>query len=145
MMRKVTVLIGILLAPAMATAQEPGDQARAEVREVVHAFHAALAAGDSTAAIRQLHPDVNIYESGRAETLTDYRSGHLRSDMAYAQAVQRTRTAEDVQVWQEVALYTSQTRTTGQVRGRDIDSRGVESMLLVRTPDGWRIRHVHWS
>ncbi|MCI0432251.1 MAG: nuclear transport factor 2 family protein [Gemmatimonadetes bacterium] len=146
-MRKlVIILIAIFLTPALAAAQEPvRDRDRSEVREVVHSFHAALAAGDSAAAIRYLHEDVTIYESGRAETLADYRSGHLRSDVAFAQAVQRARTSEDVQLWQDIALYTSQTRTTGRYRGRDIDSRGVESMLLVRTTDGWRIRHIHWS
>jgi hypothetical protein len=39
----------------------------------------------------------------------------------------------------------AESRTTGQTRGRDIDSRGAETIVLVRESSGWRIRHIHWS
>ena len=43
------------------------------------------------------------------------------------------------------ALYTAETHTTGRWRDREIDSHGTESIVLVRTGEGWRIRHIHWS
>ena len=30
-------------------------------------------------------------------------------------------------------------------RERRIDAVGVETMVLAPTPDGWKIRHIHWS
>lgn len=145
-MRWFTVPLMILMAGGPLAAQEATDSARhAEVRVVVHEFHDALAAGDSLAALALLHPDVLVYESGHSETLAEYRSGHLESDIAFAAATRREVGAESITLWGDVALYTSEAQTTGTWRGRDIDSGGTESMVLVRTPEGWRIRHIHWS
>ncbi|MBW3554994.1 MAG: nuclear transport factor 2 family protein [Gemmatimonadetes bacterium] len=139
-------LAASLLATAPSAAQEATDSARhAEVRAVVHGFHAALAAGDSSAALERLHPAVVVYESGHAESLTQYRSGHLRSDIAFASAVRREVTGESISLWGDTALYTSEAHTTGEWRGRAIDAQGAETMVVVRTPEGWRIRHIHWS
>lgn len=134
------------LATAAPLAGQATDAAReAEVRTVVEGFHAALESGDSTTALGYLHPDVVIYEGGHAETLAEYRSGHLGGDIAFAAATDRALTSSAVEVRGDQALYTSTSRTTGQYRDRTIDSRGTETMVLVRTPDGWRIRHIHWS
>lgn len=142
----VTILVAILISGSSLAAQEATDSARqAEVRVVVQEFHGALAAGDSLAALALLHPDLVVYESGHAETLSEYRSEHLASDIAFAAATRREVRAESVTLWGDVALYTSEAHTTGTWRGRDIDGGGTESMVLVRTPEGWRIRHIHWS
>ena len=139
-------MVALVLAAGAAQAQDvAGDAARADARAVAESFGRALAAGDSLAALALLHDDVTIYESGHAETRAQYRSGHLRSDIAFASAVPRTTTAADVFLSGDVALYTSEYTAKGRFRDRDIDSHGTESMLLVRTPDGWKIRHIHWS
>ena len=130
-------------APLAAQAAHPGSEA--EVRAVVEGFHSALESGDSTAALGYLHPDVVIYEGGHAETLAQYRAGHLRGDIAFAAATTREVVEASVAVWGDRALYISTSRTTGQYRGREIDARGTETMVLVGTPEGWRIRHIHWS
>ena len=142
-MRRLIIAATLLLAPAGVRAQEAGDSTA--VLDIVHAYHAALAAGDSAAAVGLLHPEVVIFESGHAETLDEYRGGHLPADIRFAAATQRALTTERVALSGDFALYTAGSHTTGQVRGRDIDARGVETMVLVRTPDGWRIRHIHWS
>lgn len=114
--------------------------------ETVAAFHAALSAGDSAAAVALLASDVSIFESGRAEmSAAEYAGHHLPGDMAFAAAV--TRTVEDQQVGQagDVAWVTTRSRTTGTYRDRAVDSRGTETMILRRTAAGWRIAHVHWS
>ena len=124
----------------------PGDATRAEVRAVVEGYARALASGDSLAALALLHPDVVIYEGGHAETREEYRSGHLRSDIAFASAVKRTVTADDILlIGEAAALYTSEYTAAGRFRNRDIDSHGTETLVLLRTDDGWKIRHIHWS
>ena len=145
-MRSLTLATAVLCAAAPAAAQTGTDAAReAEILKVVHAFHEALESADSTAALRQLHTGVVIYEGGHAETRDEYRGGHLPADMAFAAATRRQTTKESVRVWGDQALYLSESRTTGTYRGRAVDSHGTETIVLVRTPDGWRIRHIHWS
>lgn len=144
-MRSMFFALAVLFVPAAVAAQQADSVTQAEVRAVVHAYHSSLAAADSAGALALLLPDVVIYESGHAETLAEYRSGHLRSDIRFAAATQRVIQAEAVSVWGDVALYTGRARTTGRWRDRDVDSAGTETMVLVRTPAGWRIRHIHWS
>ena len=138
-----TLMLAALVTPLAGQATDADRQG--EVRALVRAFHSALESGDSAAALGYLHPDVVIFEGGHAETLAQYRSGHLRGDIAFASAIHREIVDAAAMVWGDQALYTSTSRTTGQYRGREIDSRGTETMVLVRTSEGWRIRHIHWS
>ena len=146
-MRRTVAVTAVLLAGgAPLQAQEATvDAAQAEVRSVVESYGRALASGDSLAALALLHEDVAIYEGGHAETREQYRSGHLRSDIAFASAVKRTVVRDDVLITGDAALYTSEYSAAGRFRNRDIDSHGTETMVLLRTADGWKIRHIHWS
>ena len=138
-----TALAATLILAATVPAQQP-DRTAAGAPEAVRAFKAALAAGDSTAAVGWLHPDVTIFEGG-VEDLSAYRAGHLAADMAFLQAVKQEIITFHIEVSGEMALYTSQSRSTGEFRGRAIDSRGLETISLQLTSDGWRLRHIHWS
>ena len=138
-----SLALAAFATPLAAQTSHPGGEK--EGRAVVEGFHSALESGDSTAALGYLHPDVVIYEGGHAETLAQYRAGHLRGDIAFASATNREVVEAAITVWGDRALYTSTSRTTGQYRGREIDSRGTETLVLVRTSEGWRIRHIHWS
>lgn len=127
------------------SAQEPPAPEETAIREVVDGFHAALAAGDTTAALDFLHPDVVIYESGHAETLAEYRSGHLASDTEFSRAVSFITLRSAVLPAPDLSLYLREYRMEGAFRERSIDTVGVETMVLAPTPDGWKIRHIHWS
>ena len=126
-----------------AAAQVPSA---ATPEETVHAFHTALAAGDSATALALLAPDGVIFESGGVEASRDeYRSHHLPADMEFAQAVTREVTSQQSGSGGEVAWVLTESRTVGTFRERPVHSRGVETMLLLRTLEGWRIAHIHWS
>lgn len=145
-----SITTALLLASASGAAAALQESSTTEgeeaaIREAVHGFKAALASGDSARALAYLHPDAVVYEGGHAETLAEYRSGHLRADMAFAAATSSETLHERVVLADDMALYLSESATTGEFRGRAIDSRGTESLVLVPTPDGWRIRHIHWS
>lgn len=145
----ITAAAALLLAgagPSAAAAQAAGSEAPADsVEAVVHAFHEALAAGDSAAALELLHPEVTVYEGGHAETLSEYRSGHLAADMSFSAAVDREILSERAFGDDGWAVYLSEYRMAGTFRGKEVDAQGTETMVLVRTDAGWRIRHIHWS
>lgn len=140
-MRTVIIATALfVLAGTSTIAQDPTPS------EVVDAFHAALAAGDSAAALRLLDPEVVVFESGGVERSRDeYRSHHLGADMAFEAATRREIIKQTAQVYGDLALVLSEVRSTGEVRGRTVDRVGVETMLLRRTRKAWRIVHIHWS
>jgi len=117
----------------------------AAARSVVEDFHRALVEADSGRVLALLHPDAIIYEAGHAETVEEYRAGHLAADIRFAAASEREVLDEQSVVLGDAVVYLSESHVRGTIGEREIDSRGVETMVLVRDADGWRIRHIHWS
>jgi ketosteroid isomerase-like protein len=138
----------VLAAPRVAAAQDHAAHHAADSAEVaaaVERFHGALAAADSAGALALLTPDVQVLESGGVEDRAEYRSHHLGSDIEFARAVPGRRGPTRVRVQGDVAWATSTSTTEGTFRGRAVNSAGAELMVLVRTPEGWRIAAIHWS
>ncbi len=139
-------LTGVALIAAAAAVLAAKPTAAQNPEAVVAAFHDALASGDSSEALALLAPDVLIYESGAVETSRDeYRSHHLPADIAFASSTAREVIAQSGGQSADIAWLTTTTTTTGTFRGREIDVRGTETMLLRQTAEGWRITHIHWS
>jgi len=111
----------------------------------VTAYHRALAAGDSAAALAILAPDATILESGGMETREEYRSHHLPSDIAFARAVRSVDGPVRVKVQGDVAWAVSTNVVQGQFRGRPVNSVGAELMVLNRISGEWKIVAIHWS
>ena len=110
------------------------------VAAVIEAYHDALASGDGEAALALLAEDAVILESGGLETKAQYTDHHLPGDMAFAQAVPRTRSEIHVTGHGDVAWAWSTSETRGTYRDREIDSVGAELMVLVKGDQGWRLR-----
>ena len=144
--RLALAIAAICVTASSALAQEsettPEESA---IRAVVLGFKAALAGGDSTAAIGYLHPDLVVYEAGHAESLAEYRSGHLGADMEFAAAVATQPVEQGLIVREDMALWVSEGESRGEFRGRQIESHGTETIVLIPTDAGWKILHVHWS
>ena len=115
------------------------------VAKVVNDFHAALAKGDSSTALRLLASDAVILESGAVERRSEYRSHHLPADIEFAKAVTAKRGPLQVTVKGTAAWTAGTSETKGEFKGRAIDSTGAESMILTKEAGGWRIRSIHWS
>lgn len=137
----------VTTSPLTAVAQHAhgGHSDSAAVAHAVHAYHAALASGDSAAALELLAPDVIILESGGSEDLAQYRGHHLPGDIAFARAVKSERGPVKVTIVGDVAWATSTSVAQGKYRDRDINSSGAELMVLSRSGTGWTIRAIHWS
>jgi len=131
----------LLLAPPGLLGQQSDEPAA-----TVDRFHQALRSGDRAAALDALSPDVTVFESGGAELSRDeYASHHLAGDIAFSAAVATEVTARWTGGEGDTAWVLSRTASRGTYRGRDVDRRGVETMLLRRLAGVWRIVHVHWS
>jgi ketosteroid isomerase-like protein len=140
------VVFCTLVAIASAQGSRLDAQERSEPADIVHAFHAAIAAGDTSGALRLLDPAVIIYESGGVErSRAEFQSHHLGIDMAFAQSTERTVLEEHTVESGEYAWFTSVSEVRGEFRGRVVNSRATETVVLRKTDEGWRIVHIHWS
>ncbi len=114
--------------------------------EAVANFHAALAKGDTAAALSLLAEDVLIFESGGTEnSRAEYASHHLKSDAAFSAAVPRMLISRTHGEQGDTAWVMSVENVEGTYRDRQIKSRSVETMLLRRVNGSWQIFHIHWS
>lgn len=130
--------------PASANPEAPVDAATPV--GTVMAFHAALASGDTDAALTYLAEDVVIFESGGVEnSRAEYASHHLEADAAFSAAVPRTLVSRTHGMQSDMAWVMSVETVTGTYRTRAINSRSVETMMLRQMNGQWRIVHIHWS
>lgn len=135
--------LSLFTTATVLSATAPSDSS--DVAATVDRFHAALAAGDSVAALAILADDVVILESGARESRDDYRAHHLIADIAFARAVPSRRGAMAVQIRGDVAWVTGTSASQGEYRGRPINSTGAELIVLSKEAGGWKIRAIHWS
>jgi ketosteroid isomerase-like protein len=151
------LLIALLavIVPAAAFAHE-APQARAErpdltpevneAARVVEQFHDALSKGDATAAQILLDDAVQIYEQGWVErSKAEYAEHHLQSDIAFSASTKRVRRAGSGTAQGDLAYITSEATVIGTFGGKPINSITLETMVLRRAGQGWRIVHIHWS
>lgn len=124
----------------------PVARAALPAAKVVDAFHRALSAGDTKAALSHLAEEALIFESGGVERgKQEYASHHLAADAAFSQAVPSKVTRRVGHVAGTTAWIASEGRTTGTFRSKAVDLKTVETMVLRRTGANWRIVHIHWS
>ena len=151
-------LVALILAGAAATAAVAHETSSSEQRiatvsgvardatAVVDAFHAALRRGDTKGASLLLTDDALIYEAGGVErSKAEYSASHLPADAEYAQAVKSVVTGRAGGSDGKLAWIASEGRTTGTFRGKAVDRKTVETMLLRQVGNGWKITHIHWS
>ncbi len=136
--------VSITLMPSAIYGDQDHDHGTPQ--ETVEAFHAAMGAGNQERVLALLSPEVVIFESGGAETSREeYASHHLGADMQFSAATSRRVTTRQAGGGGDSAWVLTRSETTGRFRDRDIDALGVETMVLERGDDGWRIVHIHWS
>lgn len=137
--------LAVLLAQGLLSMPASAQSAEDDIVSVIGDFHAALATGDSTAALALLADDVVILEGGGVEDKDRYRSGHLAGDMRFAQAVPADRGEVSVTIVGDAAWAWSTSTREGRMGDREIDSRGAELVVLRRTEGRWLITAIHWS
>lgn len=134
-------------APTSATAQTSGDAGAIE--GWLKGYDAAFLAKDLDRLAAFYHPDVTIYEgTGINHGWVDYRDRHLGPELKAFSDLQFAHTGYSVTVLPggQSAYATSRYTIKAKMGQRDLDSEGLETLVLVKMPDGsWRIRHSHTS
>jgi ketosteroid isomerase-like protein len=137
-MRRLTCLA--LLASSSAAFADPPPA------DAIDAYHAALKAQDSAAALKLLADDALLFEQGFVERKDQYAGAHIAQDAAFAAATgYRVLDRRIIWIGDRDACVITQARTTGQFDGRALDLVGTETALLERVGEVWLIRHLHSS
>ena len=69
----------------------------------------------------------------------------MLADMKYLANIDIEILEHEVKVLGSIAYSTSRTKLTGNVKGKKINSEGMESMILQKIEGKWKIVHIHWS
>lgn len=135
-------------ASGAAGAQAAKDDASA-IEAWLKGYDAAFNAKDLEKLAAFYHPDVTIYEGGGINNgWIDYRDRHLGPELKSFENLQfgHNNTRVSVLPGGQSAYATSEYFIKAKVGERQIDSTGLETLVLVKSPDGgWRIRHSHTS
>lgn len=111
----------------------------------VEAFHGAMTTGD-TDAMLALAPEARLSKLAALRRSRSTRRSTCGPTSPSCRAVPRERSDLKVVGEGNVAWVVSASRAVGTYRGREIDSRGGELMVLARNGDGvWKIRSISWS
>lgn len=146
------LLLSALLAAAPALAHEghaaPAAQAAAlppvaaEAAATVDAFSAALKAARLDEVKRLLAEDVQVFEGGHVEDGRDaYFAEHAAADALFLASAEVKLESRSGGGDGDLAWVSS--RSTIQREGKRYAS--IETMVLRRGGDGWKIVHIHWS
>ena len=115
--------------------------------EAVDSFHAALRAKNTAGALSLLDRGLVVFEFGSMDpTVEAYAFQHLPFDMDVAAATKWTLESRRVGGEGNERWVLSSYRVTGAERdGTPIDMTTLETAILRRSGDGFRIVHFHWS
>lgn len=124
----------------------PGQAIHDSLRVVVSAYHEALRVGDASRVASLTVPGTVIVDQ---EEGVEWRRGDGGSEVLpqpldpASTGFGWTRVGSEIQVFEETALLVHRYQVT--VSGEEVPWTAVESFLLARTPEGWRIRFSHRS
>jgi ketosteroid isomerase-like protein len=141
------LLIAVLACAATTTSAQPAREDAAIVAWL-QSFDRAFIAKDLDALSGFYHPDVTIFEGGGVNNgWADYRDHHIGPELKGFESLQFDHRNVAVHVMEGgvVAYVTSDYSLKARTGGLDVDSSGLETLLLVKSGGAWKIRHSHTS
>lgn len=143
-MRLRLALAGAVLAAAGADAAEAPARLPADA---VDAFHAALQNRDTAAALSLLDRGLVVYEFGAVDATAEaYATQHLSTDIDAAVATRWALQSRRVGGEGNERWVLSTYRVTGaQADGTPVDHTTLETAIVRRSGELFRIVHLHWS
>lgn len=114
--------------------------------KVVERFHRALKGKNKKAAMKQLDDSVLIYEEGGVErSAKEYASHHLISDMTFMSKMKVKLIEHQVEVFGNLAVSSSRSKIDGDYNKKKINKTTMETIVLKKHKDKWKIIRIHWS
>lgn len=133
-----------VLAPfAVSSAQ---DEAPA-IKSWLAGYDAAFVAKDLEKLATFYHPEVTIYEGGGINRgWADYRDHHLGPELEEFENLQFSHSNTVVRMLGPDSAYAvSEYSLKAKMGDRQVDSGGLETLVLVKESGAWKIRHSHTS
>ena len=138
-----------LLAAVGSGAGQSANNEASAVEAWLKGYDSAFNAKDLERLASFYHPDVTIYEGGGINNgWADYRDHHLGPELKAFENLQfgHSNTKVTVLPGGQSAYATSEYSIKAKMGERQIDSTGLETLVLVKGADGtWKIRHSHTS
>ena len=137
------VLSGVLVA-ACGSAESPASD-EAGVTAAVKEFQTAMDTGDAPTVMRYIADDALMMEGGTIENRMQYEKDHLPADLEFAKGMKATRMPVQQTVRGDVAWARTSTEFRGTFEGKPLALLSLETMVLTREADGWKIKALHGS
>lgn len=135
--------------PTGALAAQGATDEAAKIEVWLKAYDDAFNAKDLDKLGTFYHPDVTIFEGGGVNNgWADYRDHHLGPELKEFENLRFSHSDVKAHVLGDgrSVYVTSNYAIKARVGTRDIDSGGLETLVLVKGNDGaWKIRHSHTS
>jgi uncharacterized protein YcnI len=132
-----------------ASAPDTQSDSVAAIEAWLRGYDAAFNAKDLERLATFYHPDVTIYEGGGINNgWIDYRDRHLGPELKSFENLQfgHSNTRVSMLPGGQSAYATSEYFIKAKMGERQIDSGGLETLVLMKGSDGgWKIRHSHTS
>lgn len=141
-------LFPVILLCTLTAACGPGASTandEADVAAAVKAFQTAMDTGDAATVMQYIADDALMMEGGTIENRMQYEKDHLPADLDFAKGMTAKRMPVKQDVRGDVAWVRTSTEFTGTFQEQPLSLLGLETMVLTREPEGWRIRALHWS
>lgn len=117
-----------------------------EVVNTVTRFNQALREKDAALVESILSKHVVVFENGKVEkSFDEYASYHMRSDMRLTSEVNADILWRDVNVYGDIAISLVSSKVTGKFRGQFLNYTSLETIILAKENNIWKITHIHWS
>ena len=144
MTRLLALMAMCSLAAACGSTQPPAND-EAGVTAAVKAFQTAMDTGDGPTVMRYIHDDALMMEGGTIEDRMQYEKNHLPADLEFAKGMTAKRMPVRQTVNGDVAWVRTSTEFRGTYEGKPLALLSLETMVLTREVDGWKVRALHWS
>src|SRR5687768_18073923 len=138
------LILSCSLSTACAPPQSPADD-EAAVAAAVKEFQTAMDTGDAATVMRYIADDALMMEGGTIENRMQYETDHLPADLDFAKGMKAKRMPVKQDVRGDVAWVRTSTEFSGTFQEQPLALLGLETMVLTREPEGWRVRALHWS
>jgi ketosteroid isomerase-like protein len=89
--------------------------------------------------------DALMMEGGTIENRMQYEQNHLPADLEFAKGMTAKRMPVQQTVRGDVAWVRTSTEFSGTFQGKPLALLGLETMVMTREADGWKIKALHWS